>query len=139
MKKVFLVFHATAAIVFIQLIMGGLFVFAYVPYRDHLVTGILVGIMSIVSLVTALFLVKPRTNSLVYPTVLMFALVILQGALGFSISHAPFLVIIHYTNALVIFAISIATVFTAVRVSRMSESKTMPSVKPATRNNSTIS
>jgi len=77
--------------------------------------------MSIVSLVTALFLAKPRSNSLVYPTVVMFALIILQGALGLSISHVPQLIMIHYTNALIIFAISIVTVLNAVRVSRTAE------------------
>jgi len=106
------------AVVFIQLIMGGLFVFAYATYREHLYTGILVGIMSVVSLITALFLVKPRTNSLAYPTVFMLALVLLQGALGFSISHVPPLVIAHYTNALVIFALSIVTTIAAIRASR---------------------
>jgi hypothetical protein len=129
-KKIFLVFHLTAAIVFIQLVMGGLFVFAYVPYRDHLFTGILVGIMSIVSLVTALLLAKPRSNLLVYPSLFMLALVILQGALGFSISHDPSLVIIHYTNALIIFAISIATVFNAVRVSKMGMMPAQPGRVP---------
>lgn len=116
------------AVIFIQLIMGGLFVFFYATYRDHLYTGILVGIMTIVSLVSALFLVKPRANSLVYPTVLMMALVLLQGALGFSISHVPPLVIVHYTNALVIFALSIVTAMNAVRESnRQSLSSSQPS------------
>lgn len=118
MQKIFLVFHITAAIVFIQLIMGGLFVFDYVPYRVHLYTGIVVGIMSIISLVTALLLVKPKCSILVYPSVFMFSLVILQGALGFSISRVPDLVMVHYTNALIIFAISIVTVTVAVRESR---------------------
>ncbi len=121
MKKIFLVFHVTAGIVFLQLILGGLFTFSYIPYRDHLITGILVGIMLIISLVTALFLAKPRSNSLVYPTVFMFALVVLQGALGLSISHVPGLIMIHYTNALIIFAISIVTVMIAVKVSRNTE------------------
>jgi heme A synthase len=119
-KRIFLVFHVTAAVVFLQLIMGGLLVFVYVPYRDHLFLGFLVGVMSIISLITALFLVKPRANSLVFPTLFMLALVVLQGALGFSISHVPWLVMVHYTNALVIFAISIATVFTAIRLSKTS-------------------
>jgi heme A synthase len=123
-QKIFLVFHVTAAIVFIQLIMGGLFVFGYVPYRAHLITGIVVGIMSILALMTALFLVKPRCNNLVYPSVFMFALVLLQGALGFSISHVPPLVIVHYTNALIIFALSIVMVTVAVRESRR---RTVPS------------
>jgi len=118
-KKLFLVFHVTALIVFLQLIMGGLFVFGYVVYRDHLFLGIGVAIMSIISLITALFLAKPRSNSLTYPAVIMFALVVLQGALGFSISHVPWLVMVHYTNALIIFVLSIAMVFNAVKVSRI--------------------
>ena len=119
MKRIFLVFHITAAVVFLQLIFGGLFVFGYIPYRDHLFLELGVGLMSIISVVTALFLAKPKSNSLVYPTVFMLALVVLQGALGFSISHVPWLVIVHYINALVIFAISIALVFSAIRISRI--------------------
>jgi len=76
--------------------------------------------MSIISFITALFLVKPRTKSLVLPTLFMLALIVLQGALGFSISHVPWLVMVHYTNALVIFGISIATVFSAMRLSKTS-------------------
>ena len=67
-KRIFLVFHVTAGIVFIQLVVGGLFTFDYATYQEHLFTGVLVGIMSIVSLITALFLAKPRSNSLVIPT-----------------------------------------------------------------------
>ena len=120
-KRIFLVFHVTAGIVFIQLVLGGLFTFDYATYQEHLFTGVLVGIMSIVSLITALFLAKPRSNSLVIPTVFMLALIALQGALGLSISHVPWLVMVHYTNALIIFALSIVTVLNTVRLSKMPE------------------
>ena len=117
-KRIFLVFHVMAGVVFVQLILGGLFTFEYATYREHLFMGLFVGAMSIIALVTALFLVKPRSNILIIPTVFLVALLVLQGALGFSISHVPWLVMVHYTNALVIFALSIATVFNAVRVSK---------------------
>ena len=117
-KRIFLVFHVMAGVVFVQLIIGELFTFEYATYREHLFMGLFVGVMSIIALVTALFLVKPRSNILIIPTVFLVALLVLQGALGFSISHVPWLVMVHYTNALVIFALSIATVFNAVRVSK---------------------
>lgn len=83
MKVPALLFMVTAAVIFLQLVAGVLFVFGFFSSELHITTGIITGIFSLAIMVAAL-VSKPRYNALRLTSVMLFLLVLLQAGLGWA-------------------------------------------------------
>lgn len=127
MRRVSILFHVTAALVFIQLVLGGLLVFGYTETGSHLVFGFVVGVFVLASLIVSL-IIKPHYRALELSSILLFVLMVIQGVLGFMSLDNSNVVIMHYINAVVIFGVAIAVAFFAMRWSRMSTTTAVPRV-----------
>ena len=115
-----MLFHVTAAI-FVQLLLGGLFVLNFIGGEAHIYVGVIVGILALATMILAL-ISKPKYDAFRLSSIVLFVLIVLQGALGFSAFNSEIndqLVFVHFVNAMLIYGIAIAGVFYAVRWNRM--------------------
>jgi heme A synthase len=80
-----------------------------------MMTGYVTGVFALVAMILVLR-AKTRYSALRYSSVVLFALVVLQGLIGFV---ADTIIGIHFINFLVLYGISIAMVFYAFRWNRM--------------------
>jgi heme A synthase len=118
MKPVALFFPLSALVVFIQGLTGGYTVLDFFDFGTHMTTGYVTGLFALVAMILALA-AKPKYNALRYSSVVFFALVVIQGLIGFSAETSDQIVGIHLINFLVLYGISIAMVFYAFRWNRM--------------------
>jgi heme A synthase len=118
MKSVALFFPLTAIVVFIQGLTGAYTVLDFYDFGAHMTSGYVTGFFALVAMILALT-AKPKYDALRYSSVVFFALVVIQGLIGFSAETSDQIVGIHFGNFLVLFGISIAMVFYAFRWSRM--------------------
>jgi heme A synthase len=118
MKPVALFFPFSALVVFVQGLTGAYTVLDFYDFGAHMTSGYVTGLVALVAMILA-FTAKPKYTALRYSSVVFFALVVLQGLIGFSAETSDQIVGIHFGNFLVLFGISIAMVFYAFRWSRM--------------------
>jgi heme A synthase len=132
MKTVALFFPLVALIVFAQGLTGAYTVLNFYDFGAHLTTGYLTGIFALVAVILA-FTAKPKYNALRYSSVVFFALVVIQGLIGFSAETSDEIVGIHLVNFLVLYGISIAMVFYAFRWNRMGNTRQQRSSRTAAK------
>lgn len=125
MKTAGYIFPVTAFVVFIQAITGAATVLNFYDFGAHLVSGYVVAIFALASVVVA-FISKPKYNALRYSSLVLFVLVLIQGAIGFQAQTSDQLVVVHFVNALIMFGISIAMTFYAFRWGRMQPAPATP-------------
>ncbi len=125
MKSLTYVFPIVALVMFVQAITGSATVLGFYDFGAHMNSGYVTGAAALVAMVVA-FVAKPKYNTLRYSSVTLFALVVLQGLLGFVAETSDQIVVVHFTNALLLYGVAIAMVFYAFRWGRMAT----PSMSP---------
>ena len=115
-----IVFRVTAAVVFLQLAIGGLVTFGFLESGVHIITGLIVLVLTIAALAIALAS-KPRFRPLVGLSVGMVVLVVIQGILGFITlgSGSQVVAWVHLVTALGIYGMAVAGAFMATMGDRM--------------------
>jgi heme A synthase len=103
-------------VVVIQLLMGGLLTFDFISPQPHIIVGVIVFILAIVTMVAS-FATKPSFRPLKFMSVALVILVFAQGVLGFVTlgTGSQVLAWIHFTNALVIYGIAVSAAFMSMR------------------------
>lgn len=119
MKALALFFPLTALVVFIQALTGAYTVLNFYDFGAHMISGYVAGVFALVAAILA-FVAKPKYNALRWSSLVLLALVVLQGLIGFSAETSDQIVGIHFGNFLVLYGVSIAMVFYAFRWNRMS-------------------
>ena len=119
MKALALFFPLTAIVIFIQALTGGYTVLNFFDFDTHMTTGYVTGAIALIAVILA-FVAKPKYNALRWSSLVLFALVALQGLIGFSAETSDQVVGIHFVNFLVLYGVSIAKVFYAFWWKRMS-------------------
>ena len=116
-----LLFRLTAAVVFLQLILGGLLTFDFISPAPHIILGFIVFAVAIATLIFT-FVGKPVFRPVRGIAVGMVLLIIVQIILGFAALDTGSSIIawIHFVTALGIYGMAIAGAFLAIQWNRMS-------------------
>jgi heme A synthase len=123
MRTAAYIFPITSIVVFLQAITGAATVLNFYAFGDHMTTGYLVGVLALLSTLVA-FTSKPKYAALRYASLVLLALVIVQGGIGIVAETSDSLVVAHFVNALILFGTSIAIVFYSFRWGRMQAAPT---------------
>jgi len=126
LKPAIVLFYIMGAMIFLQLLTGGLRVFGFIDESTHIGTAIVTFILAIITLVAAA-LTKPRHKPALSISALLVVLILIQGLLGFSflnnndqiISNSNGTIFVHFANALIIYGLAISGVFMAMRWNKM--------------------
>ena len=122
--KLSLMFRITGIVLFVQLALGGLVTFGYLDTAIHIVWGVILGVLAIVTL--AFVLRTPsRPKQLVGLTVGIGVDILIQAMLGFAAQNMGNEVVswIHFLNALAIYGMTLAGTFMAMAAGRMSQAQ----------------
>jgi heme A synthase len=105
---------------FIQMALGGLVTFGYIDAGAHIIWGVVLGVLALVTLVLV-FRLPSKPKGLVGITFGIGVDVLLQALLGFAAIDmgSDALSWVHFLNALAIFGMTIAATFMAMQASRM--------------------
>ncbi len=125
MRTAAYIYPLTAIVVFIKAITGAFTVLNFYGFDNHVYTGYVTGLFALAATVVAF--TGPKYGALRYSSLVLLVLVALQGLLGFSAENSDQLVAIHFVNFLVLFGVSIATIFYSFRWGRM---EAAPLVQP---------
>ncbi len=117
MRTLAYIFPLTAIVIFIQAATGAFTVLNFYDFNSHMYTGYVTGAFALVAAIIAF--TGPKYNALRYSSLVLLALVVLQGVMGFSAETSDQLVAVHFVNFLVLFGVSIATIFYSFRWGRM--------------------
>ncbi|MDA4127869.1 MAG: hypothetical protein OK422_00155 [Thaumarchaeota archaeon] len=126
MKAAAILFHATAAIIFFQLVLGALFVFGFLDSAVHVIDGIIVFGLAVSNLVATVFS-KPRFRPTLVTSAVLVALIFLQGFLGFAAFESNAVVVVHFTNAMIIYGLAVLGVFYARAWNKLTVGSVTPS------------
>jgi hypothetical protein len=120
LKPAVVLFYVMGAVIFLQLLTGGLRVFGFIDESTHITIGFVTFIIAIITLVTAA-LTKPRYRPAISISALLVVLILIQGLLGFDYldTNNSGLIFVHFANALVIYGLAISGVFMAMRWNKM--------------------
>jgi heme A synthase len=120
LKPTIALFYLIGVVVFLQLLTGGLLLFGFVDKMAHIGLGYVTLILAIVALV-ATAVAKPRFRPAISMSAALVVLVVIQGLLGFSFLNTgnSDVIFIHFVNALIIYALAVSMVFTAMRWGKM--------------------
>ncbi len=130
MKAIAWFYPVTAAVVFFQAISGASTVLDFYNFDLHLLTGYVTGAFVLVAAIIP-FVIKPKYNALRYSSLVLLLLVIAQGIIGFSAEKSDQLVAIHFSNFLILYGVTIATIFYAFRWGRtLPQSQQVVAAKP---------
>jgi heme A synthase len=112
-------FRVTAAVLAVQLLLGGLLTFGFISAGIHIVVGFLLFILAIATMV-AWFVTKPPFRPMRVVTSVIVILILLQIILGFATlnSGSQAIAFVHFVNALAIFGATISGTFMAMRWER---------------------
>ena len=115
-----LLFRITGIALFIQLALGGLVTFGYLDSTAHLVWGVVLGVLAVVTLAFVLRM-PSRPRQLVGLTIGIGVDILVQGLLGFAALGTGSNVIsfVHFLNALAIYGMTLAGTFMAMRAGQM--------------------
>lgn len=116
-------FRILGAVLFVQLALGGLVTFGFVGTAVHMMWGVVLGAVSVVTLVYV-YRLPSKPRRLVGITFGIGADILLQAAIGFaSLATGSELVSwVHFLNALAIYAMTFAATFMAAAAGRMADS-----------------
>lgn len=120
MKAVPALFRITGIVVFIQLLLGGLLTFDFIDATWHIITGILVFVLALATMI-AVLASKPAFRPMRGLSVGLVALIIIQMILGLATLRAgsPALAWIHFVVAMGIYGMAIAGTFMSMSWARM--------------------
>jgi hypothetical protein len=113
-------FRATAAVVFLQLLLGGLLTFSYITATPHIITGFAVLILAIVTMILAI-ISKPVFKPIRAMSIVLVILILVQILLGFSTLSTGNTAIawIHFVVAMGIYGLAVSGSVIAVRWDQM--------------------
>jgi heme A synthase len=129
--KIQLWFRITSLLVFLQIALGGLLTFSFIPALPHIITGFAVLVFAIVILVMALTL-KPPFRPLRGLSIGMVSLIVVQIILGFFTLDTDNQVIawVHLLVAMGIYGMVIAGTFMSMRLDYRLRDQSGPAVGP---------
>lgn len=129
LKPAVVLFYALGALIFFQLLSGGLRVFGFIDEGTHIGLGFFTFLLAIATLVAAA-LTKPRYRPAISMAAVMVLLIFVQGLLGFSYldnNDNSGIIVVHFANALIIYGLAISSVFMAMRWNKTAAVGTTPS------------
>jgi hypothetical protein len=115
MKPGPLLFRITGIVIFLQLALGGLLTFDFIPVAPHILVGLLALILSVVTTLLS-WLSKPSFRPMRIAATGLVAMVLIQIGIGFTMLKADsdLLSWIHLMVALGIYGVAVAGTFTSV-------------------------
>ena len=124
-------FRITALLVFLQIALGGLLTFSFIPWEPHAITGFLVLAFAIVILAMALTL-KPTFKPLRGLSIGMVLLIVVQIILGFYTlgTNNQVTAWVHLLVAAGIYGMVIAGTFMSMRLDYHSREQIPPATGP---------
>ncbi|MDG6906433.1 MAG: hypothetical protein JRN20_11675 [Nitrososphaerota archaeon] len=119
MKSRSLLFEITTAIIFLQLLLGGLLTFNFINAGVHIATGIIVLILAAGTMGVCL-VEKPKSKPLQITSVLMVILIVFQVILGFDTlrTNSQIVACVHFLNAMLIYGAAVSGTFITIRLDR---------------------
>jgi len=122
-----LLLRVTSAVLGFQLLLGGLLTFAFISSEAHIVTGFVLFILAIATMV-AWLAAKPSFRPMKVVTVVIVVLILLQIILGESTLNSgnQAVAFLHFLNALAIFGATISGSFMAMRWEKMTKANASP-------------
>ncbi len=116
MKSGPLFFRITGITIFIQLALGGLLTFDFIPVAPHMAVGLLVFALAIATTVLA-WRFKPQFKLVRLTSAILVPLIVIEIVLGFSMLDAdnPLFSWIHFIVALAIYGMAIVGIVAAMR------------------------
>jgi hypothetical protein len=132
MKRVPLLFQVTSAVIFLQLLLGGLLTFDFIAPTIHIITGFIVFILAVATMVVVL-VSKPIFRPLRGLSIGLVALIVVQIILGFEALRTSSSVVawVHFVVAMGIYGMAIAGNFMAMSWDQMTKIPTV-NQKPST-------
>jgi heme A synthase len=130
LKPAVVLFYVTGAMIFLQLLTGGLRIFGFLDESAHITAGFITFFLAIITLVAAA-LTKPRYRPAISISALLVVLILVQGLLGFDFlnTNDSAVIFVHFTNALIIYGLAISGVFMAMRWSKMTPARSPAQAK----------
>lgn len=127
MKLVPTLFRITSIVIFLQLLLGGLLTFDFVGPEFHIITGFIVFILAIATMVATLS-AKSSFKTLRGVSIGMVALIVIQIILGFETlsSGSSLLAWFHFGLAMGIYAMSVTGSVMAFMWENMARDRTKP-------------
>jgi len=113
MRVAALLVHLTALLVFVQLVTGGSFLIEDLGGGTHVALGYVAGVVALIAAILA-WASKPSYHALRYSSTVTLLLLVVTGLISRKVE-----MLAHYEVAIVLFGVSVATTFYAVRWSRM--------------------
>jgi hypothetical protein len=109
-------FCVTSAVIFLQLVTGGLRLFGIIDTTAHIATGEITFGFALATMSVAL-VSKPSFRPVRTLSVALVVLIVVQAFLGlaFLATSSTAIILIHFTNALLIYGIGIVAVFYALK------------------------
>jgi heme A synthase len=109
-------FRVTAAVVFLQMLVGGLLTFNFIDPQPHIIIGFIVFILAIAT-VTVTLVSKPSFRPVQVMSILLVVLIVAQIILGFAAlrSGSAALGLVHFVNAIAIYGVAVSGTFIALR------------------------
>ena len=119
MKPISLFFGITAVVVFVQLLLGGLLTFNFIDPGVHIMIGLAVFVLAIVTMILSL-ITKPKIRSLQTTSIVVVLLIIIQIVLGFNTlaTGNQLVAWLHFVNAMAIYGAVTSGVFISMRLPR---------------------
>ncbi|HKW04330.1 MAG TPA: hypothetical protein VJN71_03425 [Nitrososphaerales archaeon] len=120
-----LFFRITAIVIFIQLLLGGLLTFNFISATFHIVTGLIVFILAVATMI-AVLVSKPVFRPLRGLSIGLVALIVIQIILGLETlrTGSSALAWFHFLVALGIYGMAIAGTFMASQSNRIANIQT---------------
>jgi heme A synthase len=130
MKTGLVLFRVTGAVLGLQLLLGGLLTFGFISAEAHIVTGFILFVLAIATMVVWLTS-RPSFRPMQGVSVVIVLLLLLQIVLGFATlgsgSHA--VAFLHFVVALAIFGGTLSGTFMAMRWDRFAKAAMAPEKK----------
>ncbi len=119
-------FRITGAALGLQLLLGGLVTFGFIDASAHIVWGVVLGVLALVTLVFV-FRMPSRPVPLLRLSIGIAVDILLQALLGFATigTNSDALAFVHFLNSLLIFGMTLAGTFMAMAAARMSQAQQM--------------
>lgn len=128
MKTTLVLVRITAAVLGLQLVLGGLLTFGFISAGAHIVVGFVLLVLAVATM-AVWFRVKPAFRPMRAVTVVIVLLLLLQVVLGFATldNSNPAIAFVHFVNAMAIFGAMVSASFLAMRWESFGEGRTAPS------------
>jgi uncharacterized protein involved in response to NO len=113
-------FGVTSAVIFLQLITGALRLFGFIDTTTHIAAGEITFGFALITMSVAL-VSKPSFRPVKTLSIALVVLIVVQAFLGlaFLATSSTAIILVHFTNALLIYSIGIVGVFYAMQWNKM--------------------